>query len=178
VKARLEALLRRLGPIGIAGLGVLLACAGFYFSTLAPLEAEAAAQRLALERLKTRSAQRPIPSSGRADDLRRFYNLFPSANQLTDEVERLHALARASGLDLAQGEYRLEKRASGLWAYRVTLPARGSYGQFRNFVGAVLKNVPIASLDAMRFERKKAVDSQLEGQLRLTIYARPPGDQT
>jgi hypothetical protein len=60
----------------------------------------------------------------------------------------------------------------------VTLPARGSYGQFRNFVGAVLKNVPIASLDAMRFERKKAVDSQLEGQLRLTIYARPPGDQT
>jgi hypothetical protein len=42
----------------------------------------------------------------------------------------------------------------------------------------VLKNVPIASVDAMRFERKKAVDSQLEGQLRLTIFARPPGDQT
>jgi hypothetical protein len=176
VKARLELLLRRLGSAGVAGVGVLLACAGFYFTSLAPLETEAAAQRLALERLKARSAERPVPSSGRADDLRRFYNLFPPTAQLTDEVEGLHVLARRSGLDLAQGEYRLEKRASGLWAYRVTLPARGSYGQFRDFVGAVLKNVPIASLDAMRFERKKAADSQLEGQLRLTIYARPPGE--
>jgi len=175
MKARIELLLRRLGPLGIAGLGVLLACVGFYFTSLAPLEAEAAAQRLALERLKTRTAPRAINSSGRADDLRRFYNLFPPAGQLTDEVERLHALARSSGLDLAQGEYRLERRA-GLWAYRVTLPARGSYSQFRDFVGSVLKNMPIASLDAMRFERKKAVESQLEGQLRLTIYARPPGD--
>jgi len=176
VKARVEALLRRLGAAGIAGIGVLLACGAFYFSTLAPLEADAAAQRLALERLKARKEYRPIASGGRADDLRRFYALFPSERQLTDQIETLHKLARNSGLDLQQGEYRLERRASGLWAYRVTVPARGSYVQFREFIGQVLKNMPIASLDALRFERKKAVESQLEGQLRLTIYARPPGD--
>jgi hypothetical protein len=176
VKARLEALLRRLGLAGVLGIGVLLACAGFYFSSLAPLEAEAAAQRLALERLKARSPHRLVASGGRGDDLRRFYALFPASAELTDQVERLHSLARRSGLDLAQGEYRLERRASGLWAYRVTLPARGTYGQFRDFVGSVLKNIPIASLDGLRFERKKAADTQLEGQLRLTLYARPPGD--
>lgn len=177
MKARLEALLRRLGAAGVLGLGVLLACAGFYVSSLAPLETEAAAQRLALERLKTRSPQRLVGAGGRGDDLQRFYTLFPPSSELTDQVERLHGLARRSGLDLAQGEYRLERRASGLWAYRVTLPARGTYGQFRDFVGSVLKNMPIASLDALRFERKKALDTQLEGQLRLTVYARPPGDQ-
>ena len=176
MRARLEALLRRLGLAGILGLGLLLACAGFYVSALAPLEAEAAAQRLALERLKARSPHRLLASSSRTDDLRRFYNLFPATGELTDELERLHGLARRSGLDLAQGEYRLERRASGLWAYRVTLPARGTYGQFRDFVGSVLKNMPIASLDALRFERKKAADTQLDGQLRLTLYARPPGD--
>jgi hypothetical protein len=176
VKARLDALLRRLGLAGVLGIGVLLACAGFYFSSLAPLEAEAAAQRLALERLKARSPHRLVASGGRGDDLRRFYALFPASAELTDQVERLHSLARRSGLDLAQGEYRLERRASGLWAYRVTLPARGTYGQFRDFVGSVLKNIPIASLDGLRFERKKAADTQLEGQLRLTLYARPPGD--
>jgi type IV pilus assembly PilO-like protein len=176
VRQRIEAFLRRLGTPGIVGLGILLACAGFYFSALAPLEQEAAAQRLALERLKARTPYRPIASGGRADELRRFYSVFPDATELTDQLERLHALARRSGLDLAQGEYRLERRSSGLWAYRVTLPARGSYGQFREFVGAVLKNMPIASLDGLRFERKKAVETQLEGQLRLTIYARPPGD--
>lgn len=176
MKARLEALLRRLGPAGVLGFGVLLGCAAFYFSSLAPLEAEAAAQRLALERLKARSPHRLVASGGRGDDLRRFYALFPASAELTDQVERLHSLARRSGLDLSQGEYRLERRASGLWAYRVTLPARGTYGQFRDFVGAVLKQMPIASLDGLRFERKKAVDTQLEGQLRLTLYARPPGD--
>ena len=176
MKARLEALLRRLGAAGVLGIGVLLACAGFYASTLAPLEAEAAAQRLALERLKARSPHRLVGSGGRGDDLQRFYSLFPPSAELTDQVERLHGLARRSGLDLAQGEYRLERRASGLWAYRITLPARGTYGQFRDFVGAVLKQMPIASLDALRFERKKALDTQLEGQLRLTVYARPPGD--
>ena len=176
MKARLEALLRRLGAAGVLGIGVLLACAGFYASTLAPLEAEAAAQRLALERLKARSPHRLVASGGRGDDLQRFYSLFPPSAELTDQVERLHGLARRSGLDLAQGEYRLERRASGLWAYRITLPARGTYGQFRDFVGAVLKQMPIASLDALRFERKKALDTQLEGQLRLTVYARPPGD--
>jgi hypothetical protein len=176
MRQRAEALLRRLGTAGIVGLGVLLACAGFYFSALAPLEQEAAAQRLALERLKARTPYRPIASGGRGDDLRRFYSVFPDAADLTNELERLHALARRSGLDLAQGEYRLERRTSGLWAYRVTLPARGSYGQFRDFVGSVLKNMPIASLDGLRFERKKAIETQLEGQLRLTIYARPPGE--
>ena len=176
MKARLELLLRRLGVAGIAGIGVLLACAAFYFSTLAPLEADAAAHRLALERLKDRKAHPTIHSGGRGDDLRRFYALFPPADKLTDEVQKLHELARASGVDLAQGEYRLERRASGLWAYRVTLPARGNYRQFRDFIGQVLKKMPIASLDALRFERKKAIESQLEGQLRLTIYARPPGD--
>jgi hypothetical protein len=176
VRYRLEALLRRLGVAGVVGLGVLLACAGFYVSALAPLEREAAAQRLALERLKARTPHRPIAAGGRADELRRFYAVFPDAAGLTDELERLHALARRTGLDLSQGEYRLERRASGLWAYRVTLPARGNYAQFRDFVGSVLKNMPIASLDALRFERKKAADTTLDGQLRLTIYARPPGD--
>ena len=79
-------------------------------------------------------------------------------------------------LDLAQGEYRLERRVSGLWAYRVTLPVRGSYPQFRDFIGAVLKDMPIASIDALRFERKRAAETPLEAQVRVTLYARPPGE--
>ena len=176
MKARLEAALRRLGAAGVLGIGLALACAGFYVSALAPLEQEAAAQRLALERLKTRTPHRPVSSGGREEDLRRFQGLFPSASELTGEVETLHRLARRAGLDLAQGEYRMERRAAGLWAYRVTLPVRGSYPQFRDFIGAVLKDMPIASIDALRFERKRAAETQLEAQVRITLYARPPGE--
>ena len=158
------------------GIGLLLACAGFYVSALAPLEQEAAAQRLALERLKTRTPHRPVSSGGREEDLRRFQALFPSASELTDEVERLHRLARRAGLDLAQGEYRLERRVSGLWAYRVTLPVRGSYSQVRGFAGAVLTKMPVASIDGLRFERKKSADAQLDAQFRITIHFQPTRD--
>jgi hypothetical protein len=176
VRARANAWLRRIGAPGVIGIGVLLACAGFWVSALQPIQAELAAQRLALEHLRTRSPFQPVSIGGREQELRRFQRLFPPAAGLTDELERLHGLARRAGLDLAQGEYRLEKRPAGLWAYRVLLPVRGSYPQLRDFVAAVLKSMPVASIDALRFERKKALDSQLDAQIRFTIYVRPAGE--
>jgi hypothetical protein len=177
MKARLNALLRRLGAAGILGLGVLLACAGFWFSALKPLQQDIAAQRTALERLRARTPYQPVAASGREDELRRFYNLFPPSAELPNELQRLHQLARRAGLELAQGEYRLERRTLGLWAYRVTLPVRGTYPQLRGFLGTLLKEVPVASLDGLRFERKKAAEAQLEAQLRITVHVRPPGEK-
>ncbi len=71
---------------------------------------------------------------------------------------------------------RLERRTTGLWAYRITLPVRGTYPQFRDFLSGLLKEMPTASIDALRFERKRAADTQLEAQVRLTLYAQPPGE--
>jgi hypothetical protein len=176
MSARLNRLLEQLGIAGILGIGLLIACGAFWISALKPAQDELAAQRAALERMQARSPLQPVSGGGRAEDLRRFYNLFPAAAGLTAELERLHRLARNARLELAQGEYRLERRATGLWAYRVTLPVRGSYAEVRNFISAVLKDMPGASIDALRFDRKKADDAQLEAQLRLTLYARPSGD--
>lgn len=171
---RLNALLARLGLPGVLGIGVLLACAGFYFSAVVPVERELAAQRLAAERLRARTPFQPVTAGGREEELQRFYALFPPIERLSAELEDLYSLARASKLELAQGEYRLEKGV-GLWSYRVTLPVRGSYSQIRAFVGAVLRDKPIASLDAMRFERKKAGEPMLDAQLRLTVHFQPSG---
>ena len=177
MRNRLNALLRRLGIPGVLGIGVLLACAGFWASALKPAEEEFAAQRIALERLQTRALYQPASAGGRAEELRRFYNLFPPADRLTEELERLHRMGRAAGLDLAQGEYRLERRASGLWAYRITLPVRGSYPQLREFLGALLKDMPIASVEALRFERKRAAETRLDAQVRVTLYVRPTAEK-
>lgn len=176
MRARLNSALEWLGTAGVLAMGLFIACGALWFSALQPAQDELAAQRAALERLRARAPYQPASAGGRAEELRRFYNLFPSAAALTGELERLHRLGRASRLELAQGEYRLERRASGLWAYRVTLPVRGGYAEVRNFISAVLKDMPTASIDALRFERKKAADAELEAQLRLTLYARPSGD--
>jgi hypothetical protein len=172
-------LLRALGTPGVVGIGVLLACAGFWASALKPLTEEVSAQTVALERLRNRSLYQPA-SVGREDrreaDLARFYGLFPPTEKLADEVSRIHAFGRAAGLDLEQGEYRLERRATGLWAYRVNLPVRGTYPQLREFLATLLRDVPVASVEALRFERKRAADAQLDAQLRLTIHVRPPAE--
>lgn len=173
---RLNAWLGRLGAAGVLGLGSLLACAGFYLSAVVPAERELAAQQLAAERLRTRTPHQAVAADGRGDQLRRFYNLFPPVDQLTDQLEQLYSIARKSQLELSQGEYRLEKRGAGLWSYRVVLPVRGTYPQVRGFVAAVLKSMPIASVDGLRFERKKAVDTQIDAQVRLTIHFRPSED--
>jgi len=170
---RAQAWLQMLGPAGVLGIGVLFFCVPFYLSAVQPVEREARAQRLSAEGLRARTPYQPVSSGGRADELRRFYGLFPDAEKLPDELARLYGMAQQAKLDLLQGEYRLEKHGGGLMWYRVTLPLRGTYPQIRAFVGATLQSMPTASLDALRFERKKIGDPMLDAQVRVTLYFRP-----
>lgn len=176
----LRVFLGRLGAPGVLGLGVLLFCLPFYFSSLRPAERELDARRAAAERARLPGPARAVGLDSRAEQLEAFYALFPPIERLGGELERLYALARSSGLDLLQGEYRVEKRPAGLLAYRITLPVRGSYSQVRGFAGAVLTKMPVASIDGLRFERKKSADAQLDAQFRITIHFQPgrdvPGD--
>lgn len=165
-------LLDALGVTGVLGLGVLVFCVPFYLTAVAPVQRELEAQRAAAERLKSRSPYRPVPMDDRADELRRFQGLFPPVENLADEVEHLYSLARKAGLELQRGEYRLETRKAGLAAYRITLPVNGTYPQIRSFIDAVLGETPITSIDALRFERRKVAESQLDAQVRLTIHLR------
>jgi hypothetical protein len=168
---RLRRILEALGAPGVIGVGVLVFCLPFYLASVAPAEREVA-KRSAAAAKTTRLAGQPVSAPDGAADLERFYRRFPTLDALQSELEAIYAHARASKLQLAQGEYRLEKGA-GLAAYRITLPVRGSYAQVRQFVGHVLRDMPTASLDAVRFDRRKAGDAQLEAQVRLTIYLRP-----
>ena len=110
MKWRLQLVLRRLGTAGVLGIGLLAACTGFWASALAPAERELGAQRLAAERLRARTPYQPVATSGRAEELRRFYNLFPSSASLTAELERVHALARRAGLELDLGHAAVSRR--------------------------------------------------------------------
>jgi hypothetical protein len=166
-----------LGTAGVLGIGVLLFCALFYFSGVRALERELRAQQAAAEQVKVRPTLQHVAARDRAEELRRFYSLFPPLDRLPNELERVYALARGADLQLQQSEYRLEARG-GLAAYRVTFPARGTYAQLRKFVSATLQEMPVAALDTLRFERKRAGDAMLEAQLRLTIYFRPDGEET
>lgn len=170
---RVESWLRSLGVAGVLGLGVLFACVPFYFSALHSAQTELAARRAAADRLKNREPVRPVSADPRAEELQRFYALFPPLQKLTDELEGVYTLAREAKLDLMQGEYRLEQQGAGPARYQLVLPVRGTYSQVRAFVAAVLKEKPTASVDALRFERKNVAENQIDAQVRITLYFRP-----
>jgi hypothetical protein len=165
----LRRILEALGTAGTAGVGVALFCVAFYFNSLAPAIAE-------LER-RTAVAEKRVPvlretRDDPAAELERFYSRFPPIERLPSELDALYGHAKVARVQLRQGEYRMAPAGGPLTAYHVTLPVRGTYPQLRQFVGRVLQDMPTTSLDALRFERKKAADAQLEAQVRLTIYLR------
>jgi len=164
-------IVERLGISGVLAIGVLLFCVTFYFSTLAPAQRELAERHSAAAgaTLGTQTALVSLPG----DELRQLHSRFPALASLTAQVERLHRIGRASGLQLQQADYRLEVPPAGLIAYRVSLPVRGEYRALRGFIGAVLKEMPVAAVDRVRFERKKPGDTQLEAQIQLTLFFRP-----
>jgi hypothetical protein len=165
------------GAAGVIGIGLLLFCALFYFSGVKPLQRELAEEQAAAERLKTRTPIQLVSARDRGEEIRRFYGLFPTVDQLPKELDRVYAIAKGAELQVQQAEYRLEAPPNGLIAYRLTFPVRGTYSQIRNFVSTTLQDMTIASLDQLRFERKKANDTQLEAQVRLTIHFRPGGEE-
>ena len=173
---RLHEILGRFGTFGVLGIGVLVFCLPFYFSALRPAERALDAQRAAEQRLHSRGPFRAVAIDDRADDLLRFYALLPPLEQLPAVLAQVYALAHTVKLELKQGEYRLERPGAGPVAYRITLPIRGSYAQVRAFLDAVLREMPLASVDGLRFERTKAAEAQLDAQIRLTLHFRPHGD--
>lgn len=169
----MKRIIDQLGLAGVLGIGVLLFCATFYFSALRPAQEELSARQSAASGAgQAQSALQPVLARS-ADPLSELHSRFPALDTLPAQVERVHRIARSTGLELRQGDYRLEVPPAGLVAYRISLPARGEYRALRSFIGAVLKEIPVAAVDRLRFERKKPGDSQLEAQIQLTLFFRP-----
>jgi hypothetical protein len=167
---RTRRLLRRLGMPGIAGVGVLAACAAMYLSAQRPLEERAGALREALARAEARAARGAAPLTPE-QGLEAFYGHFATGVTAEQWLQRLFALARRQALELPQGAYRYNRISSERLArYEVTLPVRGQYPKIRRFIAAALNDIPVASLDRVSFERKRAADTQVEATIRFTLF--------
>jgi hypothetical protein len=168
----LARLLRLLGTPGIAGIGVLVACASFYASGHRPLEARVTAAQSALaEAVARRSQGRDLsPQAG----LEAFYGHFDTGVTAEAWLARIFALAREHGVNLLQGSYRYSLReGERLARYEINLPVSGDYARIRGFIAATLNSVPVASLDRVGFERRQASDSQVEASIRFTLFLEP-----
>lgn len=169
-----QAGLKRLGWLGVAGIGLLAFCLAFYISALLPAQASLAELQAQADSLRARLSQ---TQAARVKEVRpetqlaTFYGFFPNTTVTPDLLEKLFSAAEETSVVLDQGEYRLVSgKDDKIIRYQVTLPVHGSYPQIRRFIGLVLAELPAASLDGVSFQRQKVGDTVVESQIKLTLY--------
>lgn len=94
--------------------------------------------------------------------------------EVSEVLRRVAKIAHDQGLALAQSEYQSGTEGhGGLRQMQVTLPLRASYPQVRQFIEAVLRELPGVSVDQLLLKRETVAQSQAEIRLRLSLWVNP-----
>jgi hypothetical protein len=168
----------RLGWPGALGAALFVAAIGFLLFVLEPLERRRAAlleEAHQTLRKGPRADVRLIPVSAQQGRLAAFYAFFERSDPLTDQLARLHSVARQSGVEPRVADYRLaDPGRLRLAEYTVTMPVSGSYAEVRAFLENALDQVPVLVLDHVSMRRKRIADPQVEAEVRFTLFLRQP----
>jgi hypothetical protein len=162
-----------LGPVGIASLAMLALAYALWSFVVQPLEGRDAAlnESVAAAEAKADSAGAgSLRNASPAAQLAAFYQHLTRAEEPTEWLAQLDALARESGIRLGTGDYRLQRAGPRLERYEVSLPVSGSYGQIRLFLEKALAQIPVMSVDQVTFRRESAGDPRVEAEARLAFH--------
>ncbi len=175
----LRARVETLGGPGVAGIALAVFAAAMWVSAVQPAIAERDLLELEAQKLERRnrgSATAAERAPTAPEQLATFYAFFPSAASTPDWLAKVNAAAKANGLTLAAGEYKVSKAGTPRLArYQITLPVQGAYPQIRGFVGAVLAEVPAAVVEEVSLKRESVESAKLEARIRITLYLTAPG---
>jgi Tfp pilus assembly protein PilO len=171
--------LARVGRPGATGLALLVLAAAFCASGVAIHIDEREALKSQVDQLRARyrlsQASPNAAKPGRAGQLVSYYALFPQPSSLPEGLARISASARATGLSLDQGEYRIvQEREARLARFQVTLPVKGTYAQIKGFVAAVLHEMPSCGLEDIAFKRDVTGSATLDARIKLNLYLLDP----
>jgi hypothetical protein len=166
----------RLGAAGVLGGGLLLAAAiGLAFATRAHRETEWLSSRTEQARARVaHTATVHTEDHSPAEQLARFQQWFPLADQSTADLRVIFAAAQAAHVDLARGEYSLRpvEGSGGLERFDAIFPVKERYAPVKTFVAEVLNKLPHASLDELRVERPGSGADQLDSRVHFTLFYR------
>ena len=163
---------RSLGPVGVAGLLLVLVAAALQWWLVEPARRDAASLQALADGAAATSALPDVePKATPSQQLADFHAGLPRPDSVPQWLGVVERAARSSGLQLASGAYRLDRRpGDSIACYELTLPVNGSYTQIRAFVGNVLAEVPAASLDDLQIRRDSAASPVVQARLRMSLY--------
>lgn len=165
---------RRLGWPGLAGAALLALALLFYAAAVVPEHLEAARLQDQATALEAAAKVGAVPANlGPEARLASFYRTFPERGTATAWLERIYTAGTQAGLVLDKGDYRLSAESNArLVRYEVNLPVHGSYPQVRQFVRAVLAEIPFAALNDIQIKRGNVGEATVEANIRFNLYFR------
>lgn len=168
-----QEILRNLGWRGVFGLPLIAGAVFLRVAVTTPLSAHIEqlkmetpdAYRYMRDSIKREAAVSP------AVQLAAFYQHFNHDQPLTDWLGKIYGIGESHHLLLRQAEYRVaNERGSRLVQYQIALPVNASYPQLKQFIGAVLSEAPVVSLDQLSIQRRKVGDASVDAQLQFTLF--------
>jgi Tfp pilus assembly protein PilO len=171
--------LARLGRPGTVGLALLVLAATLCALGVKGRFEEREALKSQLEQLRARyclsQANPTTPKPGREGQLLSFYGIFPQPASLPDGLAAISASAKAVGLSLDQGEYRMvQEREARLARFQVTLPVKGTYAQIKGFIASVLREMPSCALEDIAFKRDATGNPVLDARIKFNLVSLRP----
>ena len=146
-----------------------LALAGFYFSSILPLQNKQS--ELAAMLKSPHVPARKAVSRDPEEQLASFYGHFQSEKRFFDTLDKLHDIAEKNGFDLPKGDY--DYGVDGKLAhYDIVFPVQGNYMNIRKFVLQSLSEIPSLAVTSVSFQRKQVGQTSLDSEIKMTLYAR------
>lgn len=100
-----------------------------------------------------------------------FYRFLPLQKTIPDQLEKIFDAAYGNDLEVMQGTFKLEREPDAAFLrYQVELPVVGGYANIRGFANRVLKDIPSATLDDIRFSREDVKNPEVAARVRFTLY--------
>ena len=150
-----------LGPLGLAALALIVGALLFLVLVVKPLQ-----QKNELLSVPSQGAR---GGAGTGEKLAEFYDYLRKSGDATDSLAKLHAIGKATGVEIASASYRTAQ-AGRLERYEMVLPLAGSYAQIRDFLRRALAEIPALSLDQVSLKRESRNEGVVHAELRLTLH--------
>jgi len=171
---------QRLGVAGVVGLGLCAFAVMFYFSAVVILQEEQAQVLEELEMSRSLAeggtASSAIVPRTPAEQLSDFYAVFPPVKAVPEVLRKIIQLAERQNLVLRAGKYHvIDDHTGRLVRYEVSFPIVGPYPNVRQFLRAVLAEVPSAALDKVDVQKNMADGAHAKTTVSFTLFSRRDG---
>ncbi len=178
---------KNIGPLGLAGLAILLGCGLFYVFMALPFKAQINMAQQQLDAIKSNEITLPraqeIPANDMSQDIAAIKKMLPQANTLHDWLGLIDKSAFKHGLRLNRGDYKFtqikqskiagnQKVTGNQYAsrYEIVLPVTGQYVQIRQFIANVLQSQPALALSSVKIQRENALAANVEARMVFVLF--------